>query len=299
MTIQEALNVTNRSVSNRDAEVFLQYALGVERTFLLTHGETALTSEQAATYESFLSRREQNEPVAYIVGEKEFYGRPFKTDARALIPRPETELLVDKALELLPARFKAHTKAINKPCPIRILEIGTGSGNIAVTLSLELAKYNTPAEIYATDISPEALALAEENFTLLQNGTPHSPIKWFVANLFNNAELQKKAPYDLVIANLPYVPTSWKFDAAAQPEVVFQEPDIALFGGEDGLDLYRGFFAKVSGWVMKDGIILVEYGEDETGDISELVRSYLPTAQLIVHKDYAELDRMLEIRMSK
>jgi len=295
MTILQALDVRERTVSNRDAEVLLQHALACSREFLYAHPDQELTTAQEAAYAAALDRREANEPVAYITGEKEFYGRPFHTDKRALIPRPETELLIDRALELLPKRFWDHTKATNKPCPIRILEIGTGVGNIAVTLSLELAARQIPAEIIATDISEDALALAQENFTRLSESTSRSPIKWLVADLFDHEAIAAKKPYDLVIANLPYVPTSWKMDPAAQPDVIFYEPEVALFGGEDGLDLYRRFFAVLPEFVMSDGIVLVEYGEDETGSISGLATGVLPNLKLAVHKDYANLERMLEL----
>jgi len=295
MTIQQALDVHDRSVSSRDAEVLLQKALECEREFLHAHPDHELSPQQEKTYISFLDRRETNEPVAYITGRKEFFGRLFGTDKRALIPRPETELLVDRALELLPDRFWTHTKATNKPCPIRILEIGTGAGNIAITLSLELAARTIPAEIIATDISEEALALAQENFTTLSNTQAHSPIRWLVADMFDYEAIAAKKPYDLIIANLPYVPTSWKLEPAAQADVIFYEPEVALFGGADGLDLYRRFFADLPKFLMDDGIVLVEYGEDETGNISGLAADVLPNLTLAVHKDYADLERMLEL----
>lgn len=292
MTINQALNVQDRSVSTRDAEVLLQEVLKVERSFLHAHPEQKLTAEQRKKYENFLQRREANEPVAYITGHKEFYGREFKTDERALIPRPETEKLIDLTCAWAPNYFQKHLKATNKPCPIRILELGTGCGNIAITLSQELSKLHTLYEIIATDISPNALALAQENAAKL--GAKY--LKFLQADLFTHPDFKIKMPYDLLIANLPYVSNSWKTDPLAQPEVVFQEPDIALFGGEDGLDIYRNFFQQAPQFLAEDGLLLIEFNEDQTNTLSKLAQSAFPHKKCRVYQDYAGLDRVLEIQ---
>jgi release factor glutamine methyltransferase len=295
MTIREALQVNDRSISGRDAEIFLQYAINQSLSYLLAHGEIVLTAAQQAQFEGYITKREQNQPVAYIVGQKEFYGRPFKTDKRALIPRPETEGLIDKALSFLPEHFKALTISTNKPCPIHILELGTGCGNIAVTLALELEKRAVPAHIIATDVVPEPLALAQENFDLLSLGQELTKITFLVADLFDALSIRSQAPFDLIIANLPYVPTTWKIDPLAQPEVVFQEPDIALFGGEDGMDIYRMFFVEAPQYLAPDGRILIEYGEDETPALTNIATTAFPDRTITTYQDYAGLDRILEI----
>ena len=294
MTIREALDVSKRSISFREAEIFLSHAAGLSRVQLHMHPDQVLTLVQSQTFEKYLIRREANEPVAYIIGSKEFYGRLFSCDQRALIPRPETEGLLDQALELLPKRFHSQLKATNKPCPIRILELGTGCGNIAVTLSLELAARHIPVEITATDISTEALCLAEENWQSLRTPAAQPP-RWLVADLFDEPVIQTRAPYDLVIANLPYVPSAWRFDPLAQPDVIFYEPDISLFGGEDGLDLYRRFFMEVKNFTQPDGFILIEYNENQTQMMLELITTALPQAGVQVQQDYAGLDRTVVI----
>ena len=297
MTVADALNVQQRSVSFREAEIFLGHAMGVERVWLTAHPEAHLTAEQESAFAETLRRREANEPVAYITGHKEFYGRPFKTDHRALIPRPETEGLIDRAMEWLPVHFQAHLKATNKPCPLYVLELGTGVGNIAITLAAELAARSLPATILATDIAADALELAAENQSRLFPADPRDLVRlrFLQADLFDHADIKKAAPYDLIIANLPYVPDAWRFDPAAQPEVVFQEPEIALFGGVDGLDHYRNFFAVAADFLKEDGRILIEYGEDETGDITPLAQAAFPERTVNAYKDYAGLDRVLEI----
>ncbi|MBU6389113.1 peptide chain release factor N(5)-glutamine methyltransferase [Patescibacteria group bacterium] len=279
MTVSQALNVADRSISFREAEIFLQHILGASRAWLHGHGDQKLTPEQSSRFEEFCRRREQNEPVAYIIGEKEFYGRRFYCDRRALIPRPETEGLIDIAMQW----------SRNRGRPIKILELGTGSGNIAITLSLELS---VPAKIVATDISPAALELARKNYQELGH---RQPIRFICADLFHHSEIKKAAPFDLIIANLPYVPTAWQSDPEAQPEVVFQEPDIALFGGEDGLELYRRFFADAPQYLGANGKIIIEFGEEETQKITAIAQKAFSNAQLTIQPDYAGLDRILQV----
>lgn len=297
MTIHEALDVSNRSVSSREAEIFLQDVLQVERIFLHSHPETILSDRETETYLGFVARREQNEPVAYITGYREFYGRRFKTDKRALIPRPETEGIIDRVIAWAPNAFKENVEKTGKPCPLRILELGTGSGNISVTLNLELTNLKTPSQLIATDISPEALELASENLHILSNDhkAGNNSLLFLEADLFNHPKIKEQSPFDLIVANLPYVPTTWQTDPLAQPDVLFYEPDIALFGGEDGLSLYRQFFAQVAHFLTSTGRILIEYGETETGDITPLARLAFPKARITTYQDYAGLDRILEI----
>jgi len=274
MTIKQAIDdVANRSVSFREAEVFLARVLSCDRTFLHAHPETELTEAQAAAYETCLQQREANEPVAYITGVKEFYGRPFKCDARALIPRPETEALIDSAIAFLKDKPEAS-----------ILELGTGCGNIAITLAKELPE----VQIIATDVSSEALELAQENAAALA-----ATVTFLTADLFDNPAIS--GPYDLIIANLPYVPDRWRMDPQAQPEVVFKEPAIALFGGEDGLDIYRRFFAEVPHFLTPTGHLLIEFNEDQGQAIADLAQKAFPDRQVKVTQDYAGLDRCLEV----
>jgi release factor glutamine methyltransferase len=296
MTIQEALHVSERTVSYRDAEVLLGSILAVDRSYLHTHPEQVLTPKQNEAYEAFLLRREQNEPVAYITGVKEFYGREFLCDTRALIPRPETEGVVERALAFLPAYFQAHITRNNLPCPLRILELGTGSGCIAISLALELAKIAIPATIIATDIAPEALELAAENWKKLSQGSPVGNIQltFVTSDLYTDPSIQKH-PFDLILANLPYVPLTWKVDPAAQPEVVFHEPDVALFGGDDGLEIYRRFFSETPTHLEKDGAVIIEHGEDQTTLIRPLAEAAFPRHRITTFQDYANLDRILEI----
>lgn len=286
----------NRTVSQRDAEVLLAYALEVDRTSLHTHPEKAVGESAMKKYEDFLRRRESNEPVAYIVGEKEFYGRMFSVDKRALIPRPETEGVVEQAVAWSAEYFTRHTTANGTPCPVRILELGTGCGNIAVSVALELARQSVPATVIATDISAEAIALAQENWKKLSVGhdTGNIVTKFVQADLFDH-EIVIKRPFDLILANLPYVETTWQVETGAQPDVVFFEPDIALFGGSDGLDIYRRFFAEAPHHLEASGAVIIEYGETQTSLITPLVQTAFPDKKMTVLPDYAGLDRIITL----
>ncbi|CAN5156489.1 peptide chain release factor N(5)-glutamine methyltransferase [soil metagenome] len=295
-TISEALNVSQVPVSFREAEVLLAHVLSCTRERLHTYPEQVLTENQYGEYQNFLERRQRNEPVAYITGVKEFYGRPFKCDPRALIPRPETEGVIDLAIPFLTKRFKDLSAATNKPCPVYVLELGTGAGNIGVTLSLELQKANVPATLIITDVSPEALALAEENYaTLNPKPSPHLVVHFLQADLFAHQKISDKT-FSLITANLPYIAPAWRMNPDAQPDVLFHEPDVALFGGdEDGLGLYRSFFAEAPKHLEKGGKVVIEYGEDQTLALKPLAEAAFPGASIVVHQDYAGLDRILEI----
>ncbi len=296
MTIVQALNVQHRSVSYRDAEVLLATVLKVERAYLHTHPDIALNSQEQEAFESFLRRREQNEPVAYITGHKEFFGRMFKIDNRALIPRPETEGLVERALEWAVPYFKEHTAASGTPCPLCILELGTGAGPIGVSLALELVERAIPATLMCTEIDEPALALAEENWRALSEGkaTGNIVMSFILADLFEHEKISKR-PFNLIIANLPYVETTWQVGTGAQPDVVFFEPDVALFGGQDGLEMYRRFFSEAPKHLEKAGAVMVEYGETQTAVISRLATAAFPDKKMTIHQDYAGLDRILTL----
>jgi release factor glutamine methyltransferase len=296
MTIAQALNVQNRSVSTRDAEVLLSAVLGQDRAYLYAHPEEVLSPQAAQQYESFLRRRETNEPVAYITGFKEFFGRRFAVDSRVLIPRPETEGLVEQALAWCKEHFAA-TLSENLPCPVRILELGTGSGAVAVSLGIELARASIPATIVATEIDPGALDVAMENWERLSAGEPTGNLvmKWVGADLFDHEAISKR-PFDHIIANLPYVETTWQVERAAQPDVVFFEPDVALFGGEDGLAIYRRFFSEIPVHLSDGGAVMIEYGETQTAAMRQLAQDAFPQKKLSVHQDYAGLDRVLTLR---
>jgi release factor glutamine methyltransferase len=213
-----------------EAEILLAEVLHKTRTDLFTHPETKVRFEEAQTFEKFVRRRSQGEPLAYVLGHKEFYGLSLKIDPRALIPRPETEELVLEVLKLNPKS---------------VADIGTGSGAIALALAVHLPK----AKIYAIDVSEEALDLARENADLLK-------LTGRITFLRGNLAEPLPEPVAVMAANLPYIMTSWI--KTLPPEIKDHEPTVALDGGTDGLLLYRELFNQAGPKLLAGGRILYE-----------------------------------------
>lgn len=236
--LQPVLHLDRRE-ARLEAQILAAHALGVDRAWLIGHDRDALSPDQSNAIEKLISRREQGEPVAYILGEKEFYGRVFKVTPDVLIPRPETELLVETALERLPRHR-----------PARILDLGTGSGCIAITLALECQA----CEVWAVDRSKPALALAADNAGALGANVRFLESDWF--------EALGACTFDLIVANPPYVR-----DAARELAVgdVRYEPLAALAAGETGLDDVRLITAGAPHHLAQGGWLLIEHGWDQGG----------------------------------
>ncbi len=276
-----------------DAEVLLAHILGQDRTWLFMVPHHLLTGEQQHRFEELLSRREQREPVAYLIGHKEFFGLDFLVDRRVLIPRPETELLVETALQIyglqpVPARvFPTYDSkpSIQNPKP-KIVDVGTGSGCIAIAL----AKHLPQASLLAIDASAEALQLARQN-----------AIRHHVAEriTFLQGSLLEPLPYpvDLIVSNPPYVSYTELGSAAVSPEVKLYEPALALAGGEDGLDVIRQLLLQARHKLNPGGSLLVEIGAGQGASVSQLARQNFPNAQIELKKDLAGLDRLLALKV--
>ena len=219
MTLREALAAASTALpsanARRDAELLLAHILHQPRTYLLAHPEAELTPTQLAAFQQLITRRAAHEPLQHLTGQQEFHGLTLRVTPDVLIPRPETEHLVEAVLAW----------AATQPQPLRIADIGTGSGAIAIAIATHLPT----AQIIATDISPAALAIAHENAA-----THHlTNIHFLHADLLPPAE----PAFDAIISNPPYIPLT---DAPTlQPEVRDHEPHTALFAGDDGLDIYR------------------------------------------------------------
>ncbi|HEX3438566.1 MAG TPA: peptide chain release factor N(5)-glutamine methyltransferase [Pseudacidobacterium sp.] len=231
----------------RDAELLLMRLLGCDRAFLLTRPDAVLTAEQAVMYESWLRRRATHEPVQYILGEQEFFGLTFAVTPDVLIPRPETEHLVEALVARVP-----HDRAL------RIADIGTGSGAIAVALAVSLPH----AQITALDISSAALAVA------LGNAEAHhvaDRIRFLESDLLSAVAGES---FDAVVSNPPYV--AEKDRTLLEPQVRDYEPHGALFAGPAGLDVYARLIPQAHDAIRPGGWLLVEIGQGQRDALAQL-----------------------------
>jgi release factor glutamine methyltransferase len=251
----------------REAALLLARVLGLNEAALLARSELLVSDDEAARFDRLLQRRLEGEPIAYLFGEKEFYGRTFRVDRRTLVPRPETEHLVEAAL----VRARAAGD------PQRILDLGTGSGAIAITLSLELPQ----ATVVATDLSIAALAVAKHN-----RAVHRAPVHLAVSTMLDAVDAHAA---DLVVANLPYLDPD--DTAGLETEVLRWEPAGALFAGPGGLDRFRELFAATPR--LRPGAVLqLEIGAGQSEPIMTLAAQY-HLRRLDTVRDYAGHERVL------
>jgi release factor glutamine methyltransferase len=284
----ERLTASGSESARLDAELLLGSVLDVDRTAVVAHPEAQLSTDQAARYDAAVDRRTAGEPVAYIRGLKEFYGLAFAVDSRALIPRPETERLVEVAVAEVMRRLTASPRDRDDP-PIRIADIGTGSGAVAVALIVALRKHRVHDEfsVFATEISPEALDLARENAV---GHAAADRLRFVEADLLPP---YIEAPFDLVLANLPYVRSDV---VPTLPIAASFEPRLALDGGPDGLEVIRRLLERLGeGALAPDGEALLEIGADQEAGIAEAVAQVLPGWSCRVERDLAGLPRVARI----
>jgi release factor glutamine methyltransferase len=264
----EAIGGTGRL----DAVFLLAHAGGVTRQEMIAHRERELTPDVAERFGGLVERRARGTPLAYVTGEAGFYGRMFGVDERVLVPRPETELAIEWAVRHLRAIGREHGSAA---------DVGTGSGAIAITLASELRELS----VYAGDVSQDALAVARRN-------AARNDVFQHVTFLHGDlaAPLLPYAPFDCVVANLPYVPSA---DCAAAPDPVSFEPLLARDGGPDGLSHYRRLLPDLRTLVAPRGIAILEAAPSNARVLERLVREALPNAGVETIRDYADLDRLV------
>lgn len=237
----------HRDRAQRDAETLLLHVLDKSRSWLLAHGDDEVPECGSARYVELLERRYLGEPIQYITGETEFYGLPFRVTRDVLIPRPETEHVVEKAVAL--------ARTFHQP---RIVDVGTGSGAIAVALARHLSN----AQITAIDLSPKALDIAKEN--ALRNGL-RERIRFLEGNLLAPVVDER---FDILVSNPPYVAESERSTLAV--EVRDYEPEMALFAGEDGLNVYRCLIPAARNALVPGGRIVLEIGCGQAESIAAL-----------------------------
>ncbi|CAI1564673.1 Release factor glutamine methyltransferase [Serratia entomophila] len=260
-----AARLTHSDSARRDAEILLGFVTGRARTFLMAFGETLLTPPQQQQLETLLARRERGEPVAYLVGEREFWSLPLSVSPATLIPRPDTECLVELALERLPAQ------------PCRMLDLGTGTGAIALALASE----RPDCAVTGVDLHPEAVALAQHNAQKLNIGNAQFlQGSWF-------APLAGQT-FALIVSNPPYI------DAAdphlAQGDVRF-EPGSALVAADRGLADLAAIVRQAPQYLQPQGWLLLEHGWQQGNSVRELLQAAGFSA-VATHRDYGGNDRV-------
>jgi len=237
-------------VAALEAHVLLGQALNKSRAYLLVHPEVELDDNNMTAFDALLQRRLSGEPIAYILGQREFYGLEFTVSPAVLIPRPETELLVELALERIPTRQ-----------PTQVLDLGTGSGAIAVTL----AKLRPQALVTAVDISPDALAIARHNAARLET----SNVRFIAGDWFQG--LAAHDQFELIVANPPYIDAG---DPHLQQGDVRFEPNSALQSGADGLDAIRLIAREARRFLTPDGWLMFEHGFDQERACADILASF-------------------------
>ena len=274
LTIHHALR--DNRLPRLETRLLLAHTLGHPRpahayAWLVAHDTDALNDADAHRFNQLVERRLAGEPIAYLIGHREFYGRDFRCSPAALIPRPETELLVDLALERLPADFAGH-----------ILDVGTGTGCVAITLALELQATRPRAQVTALDVSADALALACENAATLGAGN----LRFVESHWF--AALAADEQVDLIVSNPPYIAPG---DAHLTQGDLRFEPSLALADAVDGLESYRQLAAGAQKHLRRGGLLIVEHGFDQGESVPGLLRE-AGFATVTQHRDLAGLPRV-------
>jgi len=254
-----------------EAEILFTEVLDCDKMDLFLNKEYFLAKDQSTRITKALKRRINSEPMQYILGRLEFFGLEFEVDRNVFIPRQETEILVETAIKIV--QRTAYSVR-------RILDLGTGSGCIAISL----AKFLKGAKIFATDISHKALEVARVN-ALLNN----AEVSFLQSDLFSNYELRTKN-YELIISNPPYIPTH-EIDTL-QPEIKY-EPRIALNGGQDGLDFYRRIIAQSPSYLNECGFLILEMGFNQREVVENILQQSGNFKIVEVVKDYSGIDRVI------
>ncbi len=254
--------------------MILAHVLGVDRSWLFAHHEYMLSAEEATAYTELIARRICHEPVAYLIGRKEFYGLEFQVDPRVLIPRPETELLVDAVLNFISDRETS--------CSL-VADVGTGSGAISLALAANAPQIN----VYAVDLSHDALAVAQANVTALDG---RGQVKLLHGDLLTPLP----EPVDVIVANLPYI--SSKVYPELDADVRDYEPKVALESGMEGLDAIKQLLHQATHYLRPEGAIFLEIGYDQGEAVMALANACLPNAYHIsLRQDYHGHDRLVTI----
>ena len=275
-TISSLLNWTvnyfkskNIQSARLDAEVLLSHVLRQERIYLYVHFDEPMEQNELSKFREYVKKRAQHVPIAYIIGEREFMGLPFKVTKDTLIPRPDTEILVENVLN-----------NVDKDKEIEIVDIGTGSGAIILSLLVNLPK----AQGKTVDISSKAIEVAKENAVNLQ---VNDRCEFFVGDLFAPLNDNK---FDVIVSNPPYIPQ--KDIATLEDDVKEYEPVSALTDGGDGLSYYRRLLSEGKAYIKENGFIALEIGIYQSEDVKQIAMDN-GWKNIKIIKDYAGIDRVV------
>lgn len=276
---REILRVAEKQLDQKNlqptvARTLLMGATKMESSELFLRFEESATAKECESFEQMLKRFENGEPPQYILGYEYFFGRDFIVNPDVLIPRPETEYLVEGILEFTDEHFSdAKT--------LELVDVGTGSGAIGISLGCEEKKY----KVTLTDISEKALDVAKANAKKFD-----LDVQTYCGNMLDPL-IESKKKFDIFVSNPPYIPVSEDVEALVKEN----EPHLALFGGNDGLKFYREIFEKVELIIQPKSLLAFEIGWDQGERLVALAKSYFPDAEVTLRKDYNDLDRMLFI----
>lgn len=260
-----------------DSEVVLAHVLGVEKEYLFAHGDSEVEDALISLFYKYLDRVKNGEPVGYITNSKEFFGLDFFVDKRVLVPRPETEMLVEKVLQFLKSNSEEGRN-------FRVLDVGTGSGNIAIAL----AKNFDNQEILAFDVSEDAVDVARINVG--QHGLD-GRVHVCQSDLLD--AIDDGENFDVIVANLPYVGKVKNNEVDENVEKY--EPCDALFAGSDGLELYKKLFQQIRDKNISFGLLLGEFGSMQRKDLEILLNKYFER-RWVIERDLAGKDRMFAVK---
>lgn len=266
-----------------DARLLLEFVCGTDRNTLLVHGDRAVSSEEHERYEALIAARAAHTPLQHLTGEQDFMGLTFRVNANVLVPRQDTEILVEEVLK-------------NLHDGMRILDLCTGSGCIL----LSLLRYSNECVGVGVDLSAQALAVAGENYERLREETPEMEAHFLEGDLFEALERRAAAEYDgadgmgerydIIVSNPPYIETD--VIGTLMPEVREHEPVMALDGGTDGLTFYRRIVQGAGDYLSRGGMLFFEIGCEQAESVYEIME-YAGFREIEVVKDFAGLDRVV------
>lgn len=284
MNIEQAIKLNLDSLQNTKEsklaiEILLAFIIKRKKEYIFAHSDEQIGEKDYYSFKQLLQRLKNGEPTAYIINQKEFYGLEFYVDKRVLIPRPETEMLVDITLEI------ANTdQRLNKES-IHICDVGAGSGNV----SIALAKNNKRFEITSLDVDQSALEVSSFNVT---KHKLQDKIDLLRSDLFEKVRNRK---FDIVVANLPYIGT--KTNNYISVETQKYEPEVALYGGEDGLSIYSRFFDEICNSYHYPYYVVGEIGFSHGEEIKKIIKSKFPNSRVKIHQDLAGFDRCFTMKI--